>query len=497
MDKTNIVFSLLAIVCVICIIIALVIISKSKIKKLTFTQTEIPNFSIDLTFDPFPQTVNIENQYDCNVDSLRVCDINDNTTLFGCRELIVRCHHFENDTPYVENGETRIIPKNDQATEGYALAITTVADACNPYHGDMTLVAADADSVEYMLVCSCKNPGYIGNESLLGNCTSVFICNGKIDDIDKPLNEIKCVCTSRQTTMRYDDGLPVCKDLLVHEANDLFADWANIVPWNSDRQINTSAYNPTIAGNLKTSRLLDPCRNSIHNTEMEIENGAYNTALAQCIMPGSGYPIVNGLLNTLSTDKDQISISAVLQTGPYERIRFSDNLAGQRKVHGLVVNGMPFSETHKNTRVVLHPQNGINVGAKSGITLTSKRLFVAPVCKGSWPSYKCTSIEERDTTVIGDLAISTGRACPGSFLWNKEEWNNTEFMVSGNLTFNPSAGFGLNTQSFMEVDRLRAYGVQWSPATSNDYTGILYFPQESNYTIHKQTVTPYPIPTTA
>lgn len=467
----------------------MVVLSKNKLKELTFEQKEIPRFSADIQFDPYPQTVNIENQYDCNVSSLRVCNINDSTTLFGCKELIVRCHHFDEDTPYIENNETIIIPKNSTADEGYALAITTIADACNPYHGDMTLVTTDADSSEYMLICTCKNPGYIGNESLLGNCTSIFVCNGKIDNIDQPLNKINCQCDARQTTIRYEDGLPVCKDLLVHEANELYSDWSNIVPWNSFRQIETSAYNVTISGNLKTSRLLDPCQSSLHDTTIQIPDSQYNSAVSQCVVNESGFPVVNGLLKFTSSDDVKVGISAILATGNYYKLRFSDNIAGVRKIYGLGVNGLKFSKNYENTKVVLHPPSDINLAFKTGFSFDSKTKFVAPTCVGHWPSYSCSSLTEKDTYILGGLALPNARSCPKTFLWGRDDWDNHEQLLVRSVTIHYPRGYELSSMKLTNVDNLQTYGIQWVPQSSDELNGILAFSDVADYNIHKNVLT--------
>ncbi|ATY70191.1 pif-1 [Tomelloso virus] len=485
----SLVFSTLCIIVIICIIVAVVLVAKGKIKELVFEQKDIPNFSVDLQFDPYPQTVNIENQYDCNVNSLRVCDINDSTTLFGCKELIVRCHHFDEDTPYIENNITTMIPKNATATEGYALAITTIADACNPYHGDMTLVTANAESNEYMLICTCKNPGYIGNETILGNCTTVFICNGKINDIDQPLNSITCVCEKKQKNIRYDDGLPVCKDLLVYEANEMYDDWSNIVTWNSYRQTDASRYNVTISGNLKTSRLLDSCRSSLHDTTIEIPNASYNATNAQCIVNEAGYPVVNDLLRFKPSDDQKYGISAILATGEYQRVRFSDNIAGVRKIYGLVVNGVPFWKELANSTIVIQPQDGICIGFQSGIAFNSKTAFVAPLCEGSWPSYSCRYIREKTSRIVGGLAIATGRSCPTAFLWGRDDWTNNEFMVQRSLSYKTDSGFSLSPIKLSVVAGWHTYGVQWSPKSSSENTGVLYFSNVADYNIHVASLT--------
>lgn len=482
------IFTIFSLIIIVCVIVAVVLTAEEKIKAKQFEQKEIPKFSKQWHFDPYPQTVNIENQYDCNAKSLRKCDINDSTTLFGCKELVVRCHHFDADTPYIENNQTAMIPRNDTPTEGYALAITTISDACNAYHGDMTLVAANADSTEYMLVCTCKNPGYIGNESLLGNCTSVFICNGAIDDIDKPLSEINCRCEQRQMTVRYEDGLPVCKDMLVHEANERYSDWSNIVSWSSNRQIDSRNYNPTVSGNLRTSRLLDPCRNSIHDPSVEVPDARYSARKSQCLINESGVPIVNNLLKFTSSAEQKVGISAVLATGKYESIRFSDNVAGERKIYGLIVDGLKFSPKYANTRVVVHPTNGINLGDDSGITFESKPKFVAPKCVAAWPNYDCSSWQEKDSVTVGGITIPIVQPCPSEFLWSRELWEDSEDFVMRSLELTTS-GYSMSALRLAKLDDLQTYGLQWAPINSSAYNGVVYFEDANDYAVHKATLT--------
>lgn len=485
----NIILTILVIIAIICVLIAIVSISKVKIKEIKFEQSDIPKFSTDIQYDPYPMTVNIENLYDCNVNSLRVCDINDSTTLFGCKELIVRCHHFDKDTPYIENNVSTTIPKNSKPDEGYALAITTIADSCNPYHGDLTLIAVNAESDEYMLICTCKNPGYIGNESLLGNCTSVFICNGEIDNIDKPLNKISCICEKNQTNIRYEDGLPVCKNLLVHEANELFADWTHLVPWNSDRQLDISNFNVTISGNMNVTRLLNPCKNSIHDTSVEIVNGTFNSITRECNLLGYGIPISNGLLRYDQPDDEKlIGATSVLATGTHERIRFSDNIAGERKIYGLVVNGLIFNEEYKNIRVVVHPQNGMGLSDRNALNIITDDRFTCRSCKGSWPTYFCSDADRGREYSLGGLIMPESRSCPGPFLWSREEWEDNEFLLNRSIELS-SNGLNLSAIKLSKVNSIRTYGVQYAALDSKSHSGILSFEGTSDYNIHKNVLT--------
>lgn len=104
--------------------------------------------------------MDIDNSYDCNVNSLRVCCLDDKTSLFGCKELLDKCVHF--NTQY-EDGVI-IIPKNKNPNEGYAPAVNNINHACNIYHGDFMLVTTSQNySNDYRFICKCKYDGYIGN----------------------------------------------------------------------------------------------------------------------------------------------------------------------------------------------------------------------------------------------------------------------------------------------------------------------------------------------
>ncbi|UBZ25617.1 PIF-1 [Carcinus maenas nudivirus] len=156
---------------------------------------ELFKFSYDIHFNSAPDNIDITNPYECTATNLKKCDINNPFSCVGCKSLISRCINFVKDTKYIDsNGVETIIPKNDSNHEGYCLTQINPSQACNPYHGDLVLVQTDPDSIESMLYCECKNPGYIGKTHIDGACDEAFICDGKVEDINKPLNEINCVC---------------------------------------------------------------------------------------------------------------------------------------------------------------------------------------------------------------------------------------------------------------------------------------------------------------
>ena len=449
---------------------------------LMLEQTDIPRFSTDVYFEPYPSTVNIENKYDCNINSLRTCDINDPTTLFGCKELIVRCQHFDKDTEYMSEGTTTIIPKNASPTEGYALAIVDIVKACNPYHGDLVLISSNQDATEYMLICSCKNSGYIGNENLLGSCETVFICNGKVDNINQPLENINCECSQDKISERNEiDKAPYCATMTVHTANKRYSDWTHLVNWSNDRKIDVSAYDKTINGNLKVKILLDPCRSSLIDPSIEIANARYDHFYKYCRFYDYGLPVKAGILNTTAV------ADAALSTGRYKFLRFTDNIGGKRQLAAVKAQ-IDFNPLDKSRIAVVALPEGISVGGRFQIGLDTKSSFVAPRCFGSWPSYSCYMREYYAYWVNG-LPIPGSRACPGEFLWGQEFWNNVETLAKRGVKIVGQNGLELNQTVLTSLDSAKIFGVIYQHNGETSSGGFLSFNEYSDFKLHKNSIT--------
>lgn len=496
---------------------------------------DIPKFSMDLQFHVDPITLNTDiskggntaggnNGYDCNATSLHTCDINDSRTLFGCKELMVTCTHFANDTQYIDrkNDKPVIIPKNKTATEGYALAIRVLASACNPYHGDLVLVSLNDDSDEYMMICSCKNPGYIGNDTLLGNCTTTYICNGHVVDIDKPLDKLECVCAQTDKSVRYDDGVPVCKPMTVQEANEKYpVDWSHIVPWNSTRLTQTSNFTKTISGNLRTKLLLDPCLSSAHDTSIAIPNAQRNTLTNECNYLDYGYPIVTRLLDDTMWTKmlpppgkrpdggtyppyKRTFIDGAIITGKYDLIRFSDRIDGIDRLYGLRVENMPddsLISLEQKGRVVLQPPNGISLGQQQVINISAIPItFRAPKCNTYWPTYTCQFMYHYGYD-YNSLPVARNDPVPGGYLWNYQTWIDAESMVETALDKDRHAdGVALKSSSFEAMPNIRPYGFQWCTSNGYDFdvannrnihtcSGVIVFKNAQDFKLHQQVKT--------
>lgn len=530
--------------------------------KLNVAETDVknaPRFGTDVRFDPYPSTINVENRYDCNADSLRVCILDDPTTLFGCKELAVRCQHFASDTEYRVRGTTRTIPKNATPQEGYALAVTTLMESCNPYHGDPVLVAANADSNEYMLLCQCKEPGYIGNVHLLGACDTAFVCDGKVDSIDKPLNKIECKCGPTSTTKRYGDGMPACKKMLVREANERYDDWSSLVQWNSPRLLETKRFNPTVRDNVRSRFLLNPCTNSLHDTSVLVPNASFREEQNTCRVFDYGYPVRSDLLQSTKPTADQIKsaekdaenrlieiqptdrvdansssinpesksrkkrwmstgftwlpypetkrikravdpvelkrkkeeavsnlnmidVGAVLATGRYNRIRFTDNISSKRKLAAIETTLPNVPETANLGNVMLQAPEGIGISVQ--LLIDSPATFVAPRCSGSWPSYNCY-LEDYFRKYDFNLPRPGERGIPSDvwFPWNQEQWYRTEELYRRSVLMS-SRGFAIDQEEFTYLPKARTYGIEFWHRSTKKLNGVLSFGDEASYQKH-------------
>lgn len=477
-------YVILYIFCVILVVYALFIgYNLQLFKREIISVVELHKFSVDVTFEQ-QDSVSIENKYDCNAKKLRKCDINDPTTLFGCRELAVRCRHFEKDTEFKENGETFVIPKNVSSNEGYALALTNISKACNPYHGDLVLVTTNADSNEYMLICSCKNPGYIGNLTILNACEDVFICNGQIDDINKPLEEINCKCDKTEHSVRYNNGLPTCKTLLVKEANEMYSDWSNFVDWPSDRKISTSVFNKTIQQNLKTSVLLNPCTNSAHDTSYMIPEAKYSSASKTCMFSNFGYPVRNNLLDDPASGYSRVDSGLI--TGRYESLRLSGLIAGITQF-GAITAPMMF---HDDSMGDMMMPNDVAVAQYQQVNMDVGTYFPAwgPDCETRavwrWNCYIRPAAFEWSKNVPRLRFKNLDATWSGHDLWNSTQtvfndafWLNNTGLHVNNRRLNDIAGTGFKTQG---------YGIKLS---RKGHSGLLSFTNESDWYAHYNTIT--------
>lgn len=491
----------LFIISILCLLVYTYILARKQIL-LEAAQKEPPRFSTDIQLDPFPENFDVSGIYDCNATSLKECLVDDPTTLFGCKELLVRCVHFEKDTEYLNDGNSTMIPANATPNDGYALPVTNLASACNPYHGDLVLVSLDSDSTEYMMICSCKNPGYIGNLHILDSCENVFICNGKIDDINRPLDEINCICDDNQASFRYDlDGVPVCKILTVSEANKLSDDWSSMVPWIHDRLLTTSAFSRTIADNVKSSVLLDPCRSSIHDMSVEIPGGKYNNqgTMKSCTFRNYGIPLESHMFDPIPNPAKGTpfaNVNAGLATELVETLRFSDNIAGERKIAS-VKTKIPLISSDL-IRVPL-PRK-IAIGNTRQLMIDALPSYYSWKCEGNWPYYDCPCKEYYNHLEYG-VPYPGSRRIPDAFVSKKSFWYDAEYMTARGLKFEES-GLYLTQDDFLKIPDTKSYGIQlvsfvkefnsimemvtWRGANPS---GIISITNDNDYRLHKAAVT--------
>ncbi|QLI62400.1 PIF-1 [Dikerogammarus haemobaphes nudivirus] len=274
MEKRLTIFIIFAIICIILIIfLTFTLRSFNQRFKETINDNmenieKLQKFSYNIYFNPPPETIIIENSETCSAETLKLCDVNDPFSCANCANLISKCTNIATDTRYIDfNGVESIIPANENENQGYCLARSNPEQMCNPFHGDLVFVQTDQNSTDVMLLCECKNPGFIGKTTIDGTCEEVFICDGKIDDINQSIENISCQCGPAQISSTINN-VPTCRDKTVGEyeytENDFIA--AQIKSTTMD------TINSTIRNNYKGDYIRDPCRYCLFTGEF-VENG--------------------------------------------------------------------------------------------------------------------------------------------------------------------------------------------------------------------------------
>ena len=363
------------------VLIIFTIFVEKNVQQLEPKPASLSTWSIDLVLDEYPRDVNMENPKDCNVHNLQVCDMRDPLSLVGCKEMLVKCVNFETDTTYMENGEELVIPANNSANEGYALTVGTITENCNPYHGDLVLVAENAEATSYMLICNCKRPGFIGNVNIMGACDQVYICDGKLDDggnLNRPFENINCECEPRNVSVKFEDGTPVCKTMLVGDAAKLSEDYTHLVPFVSNRLLEISKFNPTVRDNLgKIKHLLNPCTSDLLDPTVA-SNGTMDYRENTCTFLNEGLPLETPfkfLNRALSSHDNYITLDAGFATSRYKQIRMTSNVDGARTVSSTMAEAKTLRAlgdgSNPNTQYVfVNPKNIVFAGDRHQINMT-------------------------------------------------------------------------------------------------------------------------------
>lgn len=483
----------------IALVIICVFIVENRTHRLEENEVSIPEFSIDVNYDPYPRRVNFENQHDCNALTLRVCLVDDVQTLIGCRELTVICRNFDRDLQYVENGHTVWIPKNKHPKEGYALAITAEVRACNPFHGDWALVSNGVESDEYTLICVCKNDGYIGNDNVLGSCETVRVCNGKIKEINVPFDAIECDCEQTEVCDRYDDAwsTPYCRQMLVIEANEHFSDWTDHIKFANDRLLDVRKFNPTVRDNLNVKLLLDPCRSSIINPKQSISDAFYDTYHKSCVFVENGLPLRVGFFPSepqSEPDSDvyftSIPLDAALPTSSIEYVRIIDKVLGKRSIVNLratlnvdLKDGKP-SRTGSTANFMLSEK--VSVGLYAQLRFKIKEEMLNGTCVAHLTTFKCW-MQDRYAGTIGGIPTAFMECPPAIFLWDTEQWEFAEQLTSAGIIPNP-LGVTLDTKVLNRFGKhAKYYGIRLCSAKNMDpncHNGALFLSDPNDWDQH-------------
>lgn len=379
---------------------------------------ELEEFTSNLRLDPLTDEVELTNQYDCTTNKPRICEVNNNTSCFGCKSLVAKCVHLDKDTKYVHEGVVDVLKKNENPNEGYCLSLKQLTEACNPYHGDLVLVSIN--KVDSAYICMCRNPGYIGNMNILGACDTPFICNGNVENINVQFNELKCNCVAGFTSKTINN-IPICKMQTVYETR-----YENI-----PQAIDKFVYDKTIANNFNGDYIKNPCE---YCPVTNLYVGGYpikTTDGYKCVANESGFGVPirrNKLFRLLEGNSGADAVLALR----YHTVNLYGNMGDAGP--GAVV----LAHKHENVQLC----NKLNYD-KDNIVISTNRMDTqfpfskikintVPwfVCEGHWPSYSCflkignESGCQRFDQSGSSLIKCSGRTPPLSFPWNTENWIN-------------------------------------------------------------------------
>lgn len=471
-------------------------IAENRISDMRIDREQLPKFIMNMRYPRHENdTIDVENTRDCNMETLEKCSMNDPTTLFGCRELLVRCTHFKEDMKYYnKDDEYKIVPKNASINEGYALAITNLNQACHHLHGDLVLVTRDVDSSDYMFVCKCKMDGYIGNDTITGNCTTVRICNGKIDNLDQTLDKINCVCADHEENYRYSDSLPICKSMTVKTANEKYTDWHFMVPWVSDNLLSKNYFNQTVAQNVNTSKLLNPCKHAIHDTSVNITGGRFDELYKTCVFENSGIPLRTGILMSVDADDDSQkflgTFDGALYSSDYRQVRVLDGVVGKRQYAAITADVRLGDYLPVREYTVALPENTA-VGNPGHVQLQTRQSLIAPECDTTGiMTYSC-KMDHNFKRIVRGIPEPNRRQPPKAFLWGTDDWVEAYDMFEKGVV-NDGRGLMLdNVQLDKYKNKLNYYGMRLvTDHPDNEFVdnGLVRLLDDSNYNKHSELI---------
>lgn len=400
----------------------------------------LPQFSYDIKFNPPVDNIDINNPYECTGNDLHKCRIDEPLSCVGCKNLISSCKHFDQDTKYIDsNGVESIIPKNDDPMDGYCLVIQTLAQRCNPYHGVLVLVQLYPGDTASFLICECLNPGFIGKTTITGACDEVFVCNGKVVDINVPFPQITCDCPKFYNAATVN-SVPVCQKTTV----DKFTDWSSIVyPYD---MLDKSHFADTIASSFKGTKLKNPCSyclitgQRVNGYVKQTDTGYACISRDQTCLPirsNSGGRILKGAKGPDSMI--MLNWTTILLYGKISGLDFNNMAIGFEAAgneHVLEYFNLP-TEALEKYAIDLRPHEIHVPGHIGGIYFDRVPLGE---CEGQWPSYTCklsTFSSPGSLVTVADgikLLKYSGREAPGSFLWGKAIWNTVELKMNESVT---------------------------------------------------------------
>lgn len=465
-------------------------------KKIIPNKRTLNKFSVSFRYKEPPKRRIVEDT-DCIPSKKRLCSISDPTTLLGCMNFAT-CNHYDVDTKYIDTtGEEFILPKNSTPDEGYAFPIENPDHKCNIYMGDIVIVSNDNKNSKFMLMCECKYPGYVDKTTVFGNCNNPLICNGRVDSLDKPLEQINCLCNEKATFSTHTpDGIPYCKEMTFAEAKEQLI----TCPEFDVGTLDIKVMDPTYQQNTCFTKSIDFCKQNIFDLtqifdigESKILNGGYYCA--NTFQGNSNKALMSFGIKANqsgSWSKNNYVADFSIQLTEYTFIAFQTNLDG-----GNIIIGVGKSDTEKFYKglyksILSNHQNMDTVGESTGKNLQ------AYSCTSKWPSYWCsqTTFHYVSNREKHGFLYKSAKAGPFGFT-NYSKWNAFEHHYTSDL-------FQDNTDNVEKLGSFKINSDKFFSIPNDDFEepfyplyigmnaagqGIVVGQQENVYNFIKQLVT--------
>lgn len=256
----NLVYNYLPLIVIGIVLTGLLIYLKVSTPTTTLKKDSLEPYSTSLRYEPI-DVIDLENQTGdpCSPSEPKLCDTENQFSCISCKSGMAICTHLKNDLSYIDDdtGESKILKANNVPTQGYCLPIQNLAQNCNPYHGKWALTKLNPEDEVIFITCECIRPGIIGKDTLLGDCTTSYICEFK--NINVPFESLECICQGGSKPAFEEQ--PICKFPTLGSGGFTIDEFEKALPaaYSRAEMVSTDYFADKINNAVTVSKLPSPC----------------------------------------------------------------------------------------------------------------------------------------------------------------------------------------------------------------------------------------------